>query len=99
MPGVVTLGKICLRCQIGDLKLEVTCYVIDPDTPYNLLLGRPGIHVNWIISSTLHQCFKYVDDKAMVRTVFAKTQLFKGMENYFTDSLLDCRKNRDIVNC
>jgi len=33
------LGKICLRCQIGDLKSEVTCYIIDADTPYNLLLG------------------------------------------------------------
>ena len=35
------LGKIRLRCQIGDLKSEVTCYVIDADTSYNLLLGRP----------------------------------------------------------
>ena len=26
------LGKIRLLCQIGDLKLEVTCYVIDADT-------------------------------------------------------------------
>jgi len=35
------LGKICLRCQIGDLKLEVTCYVIDADASYYVLLGRP----------------------------------------------------------
>ena len=34
-----SLGKIHLRCQIRDLKLEVTCYVIDADTSYNLLLG------------------------------------------------------------
>ena len=33
------LGKIRLRCQIGDLKSEVTCYVIDADMSYNLLLG------------------------------------------------------------
>jgi len=36
------LGKIHLWCQIGDLKSEVTCYVIDTDTSYNLLLRRPG---------------------------------------------------------
>ena len=33
------LGKIRLRCRIGSLKSEVTCYVIDADTSYNLLLG------------------------------------------------------------
>jgi len=35
------LGKIRLRCRIGNLKSEVTCYVIDAETSYNLLLGRP----------------------------------------------------------
>ena len=60
------LGKIRLRYQIGDLKSEVTCYIINADTSYNLLLGRPWIHANWILSSTLHQYFKYVDDKVMV---------------------------------
>jgi len=54
------LGKIHLQCQIGDLKSEVTCYVINTETSYNLLLGRPWIHANWIIPSTLHQCFKYM---------------------------------------
>jgi len=34
------LGKIHLRCQIRD-KSKVTCYVIDADTSYNLLLRRP----------------------------------------------------------
>jgi len=31
------MEKIKLRCQIGDLRSEVTCYVIDADTLYNLL--------------------------------------------------------------
>ena len=68
------LGKIHLWCQIRYLKLEVMYNVIDADTSYNLLLGRPWIHVNWIVPSMLHQCFKYVDDKVMVRMVFAKMQ-------------------------
>ena len=33
------MGKIKLRCQIGELRSEVICYVIDADTSYNLLLG------------------------------------------------------------
>jgi len=82
------LGKICLRCQIRDQKAEVTCYVIDADMSYNLLLRRSWIHANWIVPFTLHQCLKYVDDKAMVRTVFAEIQPFKGVKKYFTDFLL-----------
>jgi len=82
------LGKIHLRYQIGDLKFEVTCYVIDADTSYNLLLGRPWIFANWIVPSTLHQWFKYVDDKVMVRMVYAETQPFKRVANNFSDSLL-----------
>jgi len=88
------LGKIRLRCRIGDLKSEVTCYIIDTDMSYNLLLGRPWIHANWIVPSTLHQCFKYVEDDAMVRTVFAKKQPFKGVKNHFTDALLYQEANK-----
>ena len=38
--------------------------------------------------STLHQCFKYVEDDATVRMMFAEKQPFKGVKNYFTDALL-----------
>ena len=82
------LGKIRLRCRIGNLKSEVTCYVIDADTSYNLLLGWSWIHANWIVPFTLHQCFKYVEDDTTVQTVFAEKQPSKGVENYFTDALL-----------
>jgi len=82
------LGKTPLRCQIEDLKSEVTYYVIDANTSYNLLLGWSWIHANWIVPFTLHQCFKYVDNKAMIMTVFVEMQPFKGVESYFTDSLL-----------
>src|SRR5436853_4248264 len=82
------MGKIRLRCQIGDLKLEVTVYIIDADTSYNLLLGRPWIHKNHIVPSTLHQVMKYVDAQGQVRTLVAEQRPFKGVENYFTDALL-----------
>jgi len=82
------LGKIWLRYWIGNLKSEVTCYVIDADTSNKLLLGRPWIHANWIIPSNLHQCFKYIEDDTTVQTVFAEKQPFKGVENCLTDALL-----------
>jgi len=85
---VVNYWQIRLQCQLRDLKTEVTCYVIGADTSYNLLLGRSWIHANLIVPSTLHQYLKYVDDKGVVKTVFAEKQPFNGVENYFTDPLL-----------
>src|SRR3954468_22631997 len=82
------MRKIKLRCQIGDLKTEVTVYVIGADTSYNLLLGRPWIHRNHIVPSTLHQVMKYVDAQGQVRTLVAEQRPFKGVKNYFTDALL-----------
>jgi hypothetical protein len=76
--GTRPLGKIRLKCQIGDLKSEVTCYVIEADTSYNMLLGCPWIHDNFIIPSTLHQVMKYVDEQGEIRTLIAEKQPFKG---------------------
>src|SRR4051812_29766927 len=91
------MGKIKLRCQIGDLKTEVTVYVIDAATSYNLLLGRPWIHRNHIMPSTLHQVMKYVDDQSQVRTLVAEQRPFKGVENYFTDALLYQKAHEVVV--
>jgi len=86
--GTRSIGKIKLKCPIGDLRSEVTCYVNDADTSYNLLLGWLWIHRNSIVPSTLHQVMKYVDKDGKVQTLIAERILFKGIENYFTDSLL-----------
>ena len=80
--------KSSSNVKIGDLESEVTCYVIDADTSYNLLLGRPWIHRNSIVPSSLHQVMKYIDGSRKVRTLIAKRHLFEGVENYFTNSLL-----------
>ena len=85
--GARLMGKIKLKCQIGDLKSEVTCYVIDIDISYNLLLGWPWIHRNFILLPTLHQVIKYADEWERVRTLIVEKYPFKGVENYFTDSL------------
>ena len=70
--GTRLMGKIKLKCQIGDLRSEVTCYIIDSDTSYSLLLGRPWIHRNSIVPSTLRQIMKYVDEDGKVRTSIAE---------------------------
>jgi len=86
--GTRLMGKIKLRYQIGDLESEMTCYVIDADTSYNLLLGRPWIHRNAIVPSILHHVMKYFGGDGRVRILIVERHLFKRVENYFNDSLL-----------
>ena len=81
------VGKIRLKCQINDLKTEVTCYVINADPSYNLLLGRPWLHRNGLIPSSLHQVIKYLDGDGQQRVLVADSNPFKGLETYCTDAL------------
>lgn len=86
--GTHLVCKIKLKCQIGDLKTELTCYVIGVEMSYNLLLGMPWTRCNGIVPSTLHQVMKYANEQGVVRTLIANWNPFKGVENYYTDSLL-----------
>ncbi|XP_019240025.1 PREDICTED: uncharacterized protein LOC109220021 [Nicotiana attenuata] len=49
-----TIGEIDLILTIGPVDFEVTFQVLDMDTSYNFLLGRPWIHAAGAIPSTLH---------------------------------------------
>lgn len=62
------MGKIRLKCQIADLKTEVTCYVIENETSNSLLLGWEGrgsmqtalyLQLCTSVSSTLTRTVKY----------------------------------------
>jgi hypothetical protein len=56
------LGAITLNLQYGSLKAPTKFYVIDAETSYRALLGRPWLHSNQVIPSTLHQCLKYIEN-------------------------------------
>ena len=58
-----TLGEIYLIVTIGPTEFGITFEVIDMDTSYNLLLGRPWIHMARAVPSTLHQVVKFEHDK------------------------------------
>ncbi|KAL0461133.1 UNVERIFIED_CONTAM: hypothetical protein Slati_0000900 [Sesamum latifolium] len=52
---------------MGELKASTLFHIIDARTSYNLLLGRPWLHENGVVSSTLHQCFKYIKNGKIVK--------------------------------
>ncbi|XP_075091757.1 uncharacterized protein LOC142171932 [Nicotiana tabacum] len=54
-----TIWEIDLILTIGPVDFEVTFQVLDMDTSYNFLLGRPWIHAAGAVPSTLHQRVKF----------------------------------------
>ncbi|XP_026428951.1 uncharacterized protein LOC113324883 [Papaver somniferum] len=52
-------GEIVLRILLGEIDTEVTLCVVDIDSPYNMLLGRPWVHAIKAVASKLHQCIRF----------------------------------------
>ena len=57
--GQRAIGMIRVDMTTGELKSSTIFHVIDAITSYSLLLGRPWIHENEVVPSTLHQCVKF----------------------------------------
>ncbi|XP_049350430.1 uncharacterized protein LOC125815075 [Solanum verrucosum] len=55
-----TLGAVNLDILVGPAEFNVEFQVLDINTSYNLLLGRPFIHMAGAMPSTLHQLLKFV---------------------------------------
>ena len=88
---------IWLDVTINELKARSLFHVIDSTTFYNLLLGRPWIHGNGVVPSTLHQCFKYYDGE-QIKVVIADLQPFIAAESHFADAKFyhDCNTTCDV---
>ncbi|XP_060190790.1 uncharacterized protein LOC132620095 [Lycium barbarum] len=54
------VGEIDLALEIGPVEFMVEFQVMDISTSYNLLIGRPWIHMAGAVPSTLHQSLKFV---------------------------------------
>ena len=75
---------IQLELTIGDLKASALFRVIDSRTTYKLLLGCPWIHANEVVTSTLHQCFKFYQDG--VKKVKLDFNSFSKAESQYVDA-------------
>ncbi|XP_026377534.1 uncharacterized protein LOC113271825 [Papaver somniferum] len=59
--GVATRpkGEVCLKILAGELEAKVTLCVVDVESPYNALIGRPWIHGIKGVASTYHQMIRF----------------------------------------
>ncbi|KAA0037267.1 ty3-gypsy retrotransposon protein [Cucumis melo var. makuwa] len=85
------IGMIRLELIIGDLKARALFHVIDSRTTYKLLLYRPWIHGNGVVTSTLHQCFKFYQDG--VKKVEADSNPFSEAQSHFADAKFYLKKD------
>ncbi|KAM1624624.1 hypothetical protein ACFX2K_022786 [Malus domestica] len=68
---------------ISKLKSSTIFHVIYARTSYNLLLGRPWIHENGVMPSTLYQCLKYYLEG--VKVIQGDTKPFIEAKSHFAD--------------
>ncbi|KAJ1377405.1 Ribonuclease H superfamily [Sesbania bispinosa] len=56
--AVETLGRVHAVLEVGPIKTTNIFQIVEGDSSYHLLLGRPWIHLHQCVPSTLHQCIK-----------------------------------------
>ena len=54
-----TIGETKFKMKIGSVVFTIVFQVMDMETSYNFLLGRPWIHMAWAVPSTLHQVVQF----------------------------------------
>jgi hypothetical protein len=84
--GQEAMGPISLVLKLEKFMTYVKFHVIDVATSYNALLGRPWLHENKIVPSTLHQCLKYKDPLADVVTILTDKKPFTVAESFYVDA-------------
>ncbi|KAL6993987.1 hypothetical protein U1Q18_052565 [Sarracenia purpurea var. burkii] len=53
-------GVLALQLTIGNSKMNVTFFVVNSSSNYNMLLGRDWIHANGCVPSSLHQALIFL---------------------------------------
>uniref|UniRef100_M1DNM7 Reverse transcriptase family protein n=1 Tax=Solanum tuberosum TaxID=4113 RepID=M1DNM7_SOLTU len=80
--GQRSIGSIKLEIHMEDLRSSAWMHVIDAKTSYNILLGRPWVHENRIVSSSYYQCLKYLEG-GIERKIIADDNPFTEVETHF----------------
>ncbi|KAA0040891.1 uncharacterized protein E5676_scaffold46G001410 [Cucumis melo var. makuwa] len=78
------IGITCLELTIGDLLAIALFHDIDSRTSYKLLLDRPWIHENGVVTLTLHQRFKFYQDG--IKKVEADSNPYSEAKSHFANA-------------
>lgn len=83
-----TIYSLYLNLMMGPIRAAHRFHVIDSQTSYHHLLGRPRIHQHKAISSTCHQCLKVIWKEKKVhinatRLPFQRNESHSSKAQYF----------------
>ena len=67
------IGTIDIELFIGPQMFLITLQVMDIHPSYSMLLGRPWIHAAGAVTSSLHQCLKYIINGTLVKVKAEET--------------------------
>ncbi|KAK4381161.1 hypothetical protein Sango_2995100 [Sesamum angolense] len=76
--GQRAIDVIRMELLMDDMMSTTLFHVIDAKTFYNMLLGRPWLHENFVVHSTWHQCFKYCRNGTVRKGFVPSTQEEEG---------------------
>uniref|UniRef100_A0A2N9GEB7 RNA-directed DNA polymerase n=1 Tax=Fagus sylvatica TaxID=28930 RepID=A0A2N9GEB7_FAGSY len=82
-----TMGHVQLVLKVGPIVALTRFHVVNAETPYHVLLGRPWLHKHKLVSSTYHQCVKgRLNDKPI--RIAANSCPFDQTEAHFVEAAL-----------
>ncbi|XP_062213734.1 uncharacterized protein LOC133914699 [Phragmites australis] len=84
--GSKALGSITVKLQMSTFSFKVKFFVIEFVTSYSALLGRPWIHKYQVVPSTLHQCFKFMDNKGEQHRIIGNLFPYTVQEVHHADA-------------
>ncbi|KAL0288863.1 UNVERIFIED_CONTAM: hypothetical protein Sangu_2638700 [Sesamum angustifolium] len=93
------IDVIRMELLMDDMMSTTLFHVINAKTSYNMLLGRPWLHENFMVPSTWHQCFKYCHN-GTVRKVLGDSKHFTKAESHFADTkyyIEDTKKRKEVM--
>jgi hypothetical protein len=83
--GASALGSITVKIQMSSFNFKARFFVIDSNTSYSALLGRPWIHKYHVVPSTLHQCQKFLDNKGEQHRIAVNPMSYSIHESHHAD--------------
>jgi hypothetical protein len=84
--GALALSSITVKIQMSSFSFKARFFVIDSNTSYSALLGRPWIHKYHVVPSTLHQCLTFLDNKGEQHRIVANPMPYSIHESHHANA-------------
>ena len=55
-----TLGHVSLDLRVGPIRVPILMHIMERNTSYHIILGRPWLKAHKVVASICHQCVKVV---------------------------------------